>query len=210
MRIAIIGAGRIGKSLGRWAAASGYEVSFSSKNNESASLAAEDAGHGAQAMPTLAAVAAAEMIVLAVPYSAVKNVVDEVKPLLRGKILIDLTNAINADFTGLSLGFTTSAAEELAKLAPEAKVVKAFNTVFASFFDAQNPLIDGHKISVVYAGDDAGAKGKVSELITCLGFDAVDGGPLINARQIEPLGMLNILLAFKQGLGNGIGFALLR
>ena len=209
MKIAVIGSGNIGKSLGSWIAQVGYEVTFSAKNPDHAKAAAEAAGHGAQAASIRDAVANADMILLAVPYKAISALISELKPHLKGKIIIDPSNAINADFSGLQLGFTTSAAEEIAKLAPEAIVVKAFNTIFASIFASKNPQIDGRAISVIFAGDDADAKGKVGALIAQLGFDAIDAGPLSVARNIEPLGMLNILLAYKQGMGPGIGFKLL-
>lgn len=209
MKIAVIGSGHIGRSLGGWAAELGYDITFTAKNMEHAREAADAAGHGARAVPLHEAVASADMVLLAVPYASAKAVISEVKPLLKGKILIDPTNAVNADYSGLLLGYDTSAAEELAALAPEAKVVKAFNTVFASFFTAKNPQVGGHSLSVLYAGDDAEAKKEVGQLIARLGFDAIDAGSLSVAREIEPMGMLNIRLAFKQGLGAGIGFTLL-
>jgi predicted dinucleotide-binding enzyme len=210
MKIAVIGSGNIGKSLGSWAAQVGYEVIFCAKNADHAQAAAEAAGHGAQAAPVGEAVSAADMIVLAIPYLAVSGMIGDIAPLLTGKVLIDVTNALKADYSGLAVGLTSSGAEEIAKAAPEAYVVKAFNTVFAPIFAAKNPKIAGRAISVIYAGDDVEAKGKVKTLITSLGFDAIDAGPLSAARNIEPMGMLNIQLGFMQGLGTGIGFSLLR
>jgi 8-hydroxy-5-deazaflavin:NADPH oxidoreductase len=89
-------------------------------------------------------------------------------------------------------------------------VVKAFNAVFAEVYASQNPKIDGQTISIFFAGDDAEAKQKVGELIERLGFDAVDAGPLQNARYLEPLSLLNIHLGRVLGFGTQIGFALLR
>lgn len=117
-------------------------------------------------------------MLLAVPYGAVKEVVTEIRHLLRGKTVIDATNALSADFSSLTLGFTTSAAEEIAKLVPDAHVVKAFNTVFAQVYASQNPKIQGKAISVFVAGDNTEAKDKVQELITKMGFDVVNAGPL--------------------------------
>ena len=210
MKIAIIGSGNIGKSLGGWAAAVGYDVIFCAKNEDHAQATATAAGHGARSAAVREAVAAADMVLLAVPYAAVRELLTDIRPLLNNKVLIDPTNALNADFSGLILGYSTSAAEEIAALVPEAKVVKAFNTVFASIFMSRNPLLDNHAVSIVFAGDDPEAKQKVRDLIVRLGFDAVDAGPLSSAREIEPLGMLNIRLAYKQGLGSNIGFSLLR
>src|SRR5690242_18677437 len=130
MKLAVIGSGNIGKSIGTWASRENYEVIFSAKNEQHAQEAAKAAGNNAKAADVQKAVEMADVVLLAVPYDAVKDVIAEVGPQLKGKVLIDATNALTNDFSGLKLGFTTSAAEEIAKLAPEAKVVKAFNTVF--------------------------------------------------------------------------------
>jgi len=153
---------------------------------------------------------AADVVLLAVPYDAVKEVIAEAGPRLNGKVLIDATNAVTEDYSALKLGFTTSAAEEIAKLAPQAKVVKAFNTVFASVYASQDPKIKGNPISVFYAGDDPDAKAKVAELIEKMGFDAVDAGPLKAARNLEPLALLNISLGYGMGHGTAVGFSFVR
>lgn len=110
----------------------------------------------------------------------------------------------------MTLGFSTSAAEEIAKLVPEAKVIKAFNTLFAQIFASQNPEIKGNRLTVFYAGDDKDAKIKVAELISKMGFDAVDSGPLSAAKYLEPLAFLNISLGYGLGNGTSIGFSLNR
>lgn len=210
MKLAVIGSGNIGKSIGTWASKKNYEVIFAAKNEQHAQEAARGAGNNATAADVKKAVEMADVILLAVPYDAVKEVIAEVGPLLKDKVLIDATNALTQDFSGLKLGFTTSAAEEIAKLAPEAKVVKAFNTVFASVFASQNPKIKGSTISVFYAGDDQNAKTKVAELIDKMGFDAVDAGPLKAARNLEPLALLNIGLGYGMGHGTSVGFSYIR
>jgi predicted dinucleotide-binding enzyme len=93
---------------------------------------------------------------------------------------------------------------------PDAHVVKAFNTVFAQVYASQNPKIQGKSISVFVAGDNKEATEKVQTLITKMGFDVVNAGPLKSARNIEPLAMLNISLGYGQGLGTSMGFTLLR
>ncbi len=207
MKLAIIGSGNIGKSIGTWASGIGYDVIFSAKNAEHAKEAAKAAGNNAKYEKTHEAMKQADMILLAVPYSAVKDVLENMGPHLKDKVLIDATNPLNADYSGLEIGFTTSAAEEIAKLAPGAKVVKAFNTVFASVYASQNPQIKGNKISVFYASDDKEAKMKVADLINGMGFDAVDAGPLKAARNIEPMAMLNISLGYGMGHGTSVGFS---
>ena len=210
MKLGVIGSGNIGKGIGSWAAKLGYEVTFSAKNDAGAKAAAQAAGHGAKAASVRGAVETADLLLLAVPYGAVKDIVSQLGPLLRGKTMIDATNALSSDFSSLTLGFTTSAAEEIAKLIPDAHVVKAFNTVFAQIYASQNPKIQGKAVSVFVAGDNKEATEKVQALITKMGFDVVNAGPLKSARTIEPLAMLNIALGYGQGLGTSIGFALLR
>ncbi len=89
-------------------------------------------------------------------------------------------------------------------------MVKAFNAVFAEVYASQDPRRDGRAISIFYAGDDWSAKEEVRTLISRLGFDAVDAGPLKNARYLEPLSLLNIHLGRVLGFGTQIGFTLLR
>jgi 8-hydroxy-5-deazaflavin:NADPH oxidoreductase len=210
MKLAVIGSGNIGKSIGAWASKIGYEVIFAAKNLQHAQDAATATGNNAKSANVPQAIEQAEIVLIAVPYGAVKEVLSEAGSQLKGKVLIDATNALNADYSGLTVGFTSSAAEEIAKLAPGAKVVKAFNTVFASVFASQNPKIKGNKISVFYAGDDKEAKSKVADLINKMGFDSVDAGALKAARNLEPMALLNISLGYGLGHGTSIGFSFLR
>lgn len=210
MKLAVIGSGNMGKSIGKWAGQAGYEVIFSAKNPEHARDAAKAAGKNSKSGTLAEAVKMADMVLLAVPHTAVKEILPEIKPFMKGKVLIDLTNPLNSDFTGLSLGFTTSAAEEIQKSLPDAKVVKAFNTVFASIFASQNPSLKGSKVAIFYASDDKEGKEKVAELITKMGLDAVDCGPLKASRDLEPLAFLNISLGYSQGHGTSIGFSFIR
>lgn len=210
MKLAIIGSGNIGKSIGTWASKVGYDVTFSSRNPQHAQEAAKAAGNKASSASISDAVDQADMVLLAVPYGAVKEVLTGLGSKLKGKVLIDATNALTADYSSLALGFTTSAAEEIEKLSPGAKVVKAFNTVFASVFAGQNPEIKGKKISVFYASDDKEAKTEVGDLIGKMGFDAVDAGPLKAARNLEPMALLNISLGYGLGHGTSIGFSFIR
>lgn len=150
----------------------------------------------------------AEIVVLAVPFSAVHDTVKAIGPnALNGKVLVDVTNA--AGPSGLAVGFTTSGAEDLAKLVPGARVVKAFNTVFAPLMSAGR--IGGEPIALLVAGDDDTAKQTVSRLGKDLGFDPVDAGPLKNARYLEPLAMQMIYLAYgPPKMGTNLGLKLLR
>lgn len=210
LKLAIIGSGNIGRSIGSWAAAAGYDVAFSARRDEHAKAAAGEAGKNSVAGSASEVIQDADMVLLAVPYSAVKDVIAETGSQLSNKVLIDATNPLKPDYSGLSIGFTTSAAEEIQKLVPGSLVVKAFNTVFADVFKSQNPVIKGNIISVFIAGDDSEAKNKVSELVRKMGFDAVDTGPLKSARNLEPLALLNVGLGYGQGYGTMVGFSFLR
>lgn len=143
------------------------------------------------------AVAKADLVIVAIPYDPAIAIIKSLD--LAGKVVVDMTNPLKPDFSSLALGFTTSAAEELQKLAPAAHVVKAYNTVFAALFDA-----DTSAIPVFIAGDDKAATEKVAALVTQSGFKADIVGGLDAARLIEPLGMLNIKLGYHLGRGTRI------
>lgn len=209
MKLGIIGAGNMGKALGKLAAKAGYEVLYAAQTEASAKAAAESTAHGARFGSVREAVAFGDLVLLAVPFGAVEAVLGDVTTSLAGKILIDLTNPLAPDFMSLTLGFETSAGEEIAKLAPGARVVKAFNTVFAQVLN-DGPRISGEKVTVFFAGDDAAAKGTVERFIQELGFDAVHAGPLRNARYLEPATELLIQLAYGQGMGTELSLQALR
>jgi 8-hydroxy-5-deazaflavin:NADPH oxidoreductase len=147
------------------------------------------------------AVRDADIVVLALPYDAA---LDAVKSLdLRGKTVVDMTNPITPDYSGLRMGHTTSAAEELQQAAPDANVVKAFNTIFSALF-AASPAATA-TVPIFIAGDDEGAVNAVADLATVAGFAVEKAGKLDGARLLEPVGMLNIRLGF--GLGQGTSIA---
>jgi predicted dinucleotide-binding enzyme len=123
---------------------------------------------------------------------------------LQGKVVVDITNPLTADYMGLTLGHSTSAAEEIAKAVPDAHVVKAFNTVLAQVLGQGAALADGSKVTVFYAGDNDAAKATVRTLTESLGFATADAGGLINARYLEPVAGLNIYFAYGAGRGTAI------
>ena len=138
-----------------------------------------------------------EVVILAVPFGAVHDTVRAIGPnALMGKILVDATNPI-ADSGGWALGFSTSGAEELAKLVPGARVVKAFNTVFAS--NQADPKASDQPIDGFVAGDDADAKAQVLELVESIGLKPLDVGPLSAARYLEGMAFINIGLNAQNG-----------
>lgn len=204
MRLGIIGAGHVGGTLGRLWEAQGHDVRFGVRNPSS------ESGGGLPHNRTgvISDVAAfADVIVLAVPYEATADALKATGPLA-GKTVIDCTNPLLPDLAGLAVGTTTSAAEEVAKLVPAAKVVKCFNTLgYANF---ANPMFGDEKASMFYCGDDAGVKMIVAELGNQLGFDMIDSGPLSQARWLEAMAMLWITMAYKYGGAPRSAFRLLR
>ncbi len=183
VKIGIIGNGNVGGALARGLKRAGHEV--------------KTAGDDKQA--TRATAAWADVVLLAVPFGAIDDVVKTVGDAL-------VTNALDTNMQ-LALGFTTSGAEELQRKAPRARVVKAFNTVFAQHMETGK--LSGQTMTAFVAGDDAGAKETVRELARGIGFDAIDAGPLKNARLLEPLGFFNIQLGYVLGMGTQTGFKLL-
>ena len=152
------------------------------------------------------AVAGADVIVLAVPWSAVEESISSLGDV-SGRVIIDATNPFVRGLD-LALGHTWSGGEQVAELASGARVVKALNVVDARLLDGH--LLDGRQISIPIAGDDADAKQVASKLIYDLGFDVVDAGALVSSRLLEPLALLMIRLSMKKSLGAEIGFRVLR
>ena len=198
MKVAIIGTGNMGAGLATELAAAKFEVIIGSRDPAKAAALAEKIGGGAQGGGIAAAVKLADTVILALPYGAIADVL-RVAGDLSGKTLVDITNPISADYKSLVIGHTTSAAEEIQALAPSAKVVKAFNTIFAPLLPAE--ARKAKTLQVFVASDDAGAKDKVSQLAKAIGFEPVDAGPLSNSRFIEPIGEMNIHFGFFLGKG---------
>jgi predicted dinucleotide-binding enzyme len=201
MKITVIGAGNMGSAFVKQLTRAGHQVSVTARDAAKAERLA--AAHpGAHAVPT-ADVAGADAIVLATGYAdaatALRGAGD-----LKGKVVVDITNPLTADYMGLTLGHTTSAAEEIAKAAPGAEVVKAFNTVFASVLAEGADFGEGRKVTVFVASDSERAKKTAATLAESMGFAVLDAGGLKNARYLEPLAGLNIYLGYGAGLGTAI------
>lgn len=206
MNVTVIGSGNMGSGFVKQLKKAGHDVRVTGRNAEKAQQLA--AQHGARAVGA-AETAASGVLILATGYA---DAVPALKALgaLDGKVVVDVTNPLTADYMGLTVGHTTSAAEEVAKAVPNAHVVKAFNTVFASVLAEGASLGTGKTVPVFVAGDDARAKSTVSEIARSIGFDVIDAGALKNARYLEPLAGLNIYLGYGAGLGTAIAPAWLR
>jgi 8-hydroxy-5-deazaflavin:NADPH oxidoreductase len=193
MNIAIIGAGNVGRALAGSFARAGHSVTLGSAHPETARAAAADVGVTA-ADSAAAAVAAGDIVVVAVPYPALPQLLDDLGDGLRGKIVVDATNPMRADYMGLAT-VGTSAAEEIQARAAGARVVKAFNTALAA--RQADPVVDGVEIDGFVAGDDDAAKATVLELVRSIGFKPIDAGPLEMARALEAMALLNITLQLR-------------
>lgn len=205
MKIAIIGSGKIGSGLARAWAAAGHAVVFGARNPGEAELVTLCRTLGASASGLAEAARDAEVVVLAMPYAALDQVLGAVGPL-DGKIVIDCTNAVGPRMT-LKYGHTTSAAEELQKVLPGARVFKSFNAQGAE--NLASPVYNGVPATNFFCGDDPAGRAIVAGLVAEVGFDAVDAGPLKNARLLEPLMLLWIACAGTLGTRD-IAFRLLR
>ena len=137
----------------------------------------------------------ADIIIAAVPYGAEKDVADKIREVANQKIVISIANPLNKTFNGLETDPGTSAAEELQKLLPNAKVVKAFNTTFAS--DFSQPVIDGKQVDAFIAGDDEEALSVVREMVETAGFNPIIAGNLATSRTLESMQLLLIQLGLK-------------
>lgn len=188
MDIAIIGAGNVGGALAGSFTRAGHSVTVTATSKESAEETA--AQTGARAAATNGeAVEAADAVILAVPYRALEEVLGDVGEALGGKVVVDATNRFNHEDPAGSVD-GTSASEQIQARVPGARVVKAFNTVFASL--QAHPIVDGTPLDGFVAADDEGAKKSVLGLVESIGFRPIDAGPLGMARGLEAMAVLII------------------
>ena len=192
MKIGIIGKGNVGTAIAVGLTRAGHQVKH---------------GHRDPKEPVFEAAKWGEVIFLAVPYENVQDAVEIIGSAADGKILVDVTNVIGEGMT-LAVGFSTSGAKELQKLVPKARVVKAFNTVFAQ--NQSTGHLDKEQLTLFVAGDDDAAKQTLMRLGKDIGFDPVDAGPLRSARYLEPMAMQLINLGYVLGMGTKIGIKLVK
>jgi NADPH-dependent F420 reductase len=149
----------------------------------------------------------ADIIIPAVPYKAEKEVAERIKEVATQKIVISMANPFNQTFDDLVTSADTSAAEELQKLLPNSKVVKAFNTTFAA--DFTQPVISGEQVDVFIAGDDEEALEIVVELVETVGFNPIVAGDLSVSRTLERMQLLLIQLNMKYNFNRQAGWKIL-
>lgn len=190
MKIAIIGKGNVGTALCSGLNRAGHETKF---------------GHRDPAEPVEDAAEWGEVIILGVPHENGDDAIEKIKPYADGKTVVDVMNAVGQDMD-LGISCNTSTAEETQKKLPKAKVVKAFNTIFAK--NQGTARVGDEKLTAFIAGNDSKAKQTVAQLSRDIGFDPVDCGPLKAARYLEAMGILIINLAYSYGMGPNIGYKL--
>jgi predicted dinucleotide-binding enzyme len=218
MDVTVIGTGNMGRAISRRLARGGADVLLVGKDLEATRRVAAEAAAadetGVQAddfrkalAGTAGSIRAAELadalaedvVVLALWHQQALDFARANAAALSGKVVVDIANPLNATYDGLVTPPGSSAAEELARVAPGTRVVKAFNTTFAPTLAAG--AVAGQPLDVFLAGDDADAKTVVARLIEAAGLRALDVGPLERARQLEGLGLLHIVLQGTLGTG---------
>ena len=211
MRVGILGSGLMGGKLGTIFARAGHEVVFSySRSREKLERLAREAGGGARAGAPPEAARESEVLLLAVHWSRVDDVLRQTGDL-SGKVVVTCSLPLNEDDTELVVAHTSSGAEELARKAPGAAVVSALTSapsevlfgVFAARDKSPRP-------NMLYCGDDAGAKIVAARLVSDVGFEPLDAGPLRVARYIEPFTMLVGRLAYEGEGGPELAYRFVR
>jgi predicted dinucleotide-binding enzyme len=196
MKVAIIGTGNVGSAIGGTLVRAGHDVVFAARDQDEVQHVAEYVGAEAAASPA-AAVNAADVVILAVPWGAVDAVTNEIRDASDDTVVVDVTNPLTSDYSALVTSGGPSAAETVAQRLPRAHVVKAFNTLFGSV--QADPKALGTTVDAFYATDDPIARERIAELLSSIGFRPVNVGGLAAARELEALAFLNIRLQMLTG-----------
>ena len=201
MDLTIIGSGNMARGIGSRALAGGHGVTVVAKDEEHAQEARKAIGESAQVV--VGGPVEGDVVVLAVYYPDAREAVEQHAGELAGKAVVDVTNPVNERLDGLVVPPDGSATGELAKLAPEGRFVKAFNTTFARTLDSGE--VSGQPLDVLIAGDDEDSKQTVATLARDGGLNPIDVGSLSRARELEALGLLHMTI--QNELGTGFGSA---
>ncbi|MFC9685532.1 NADPH-dependent F420 reductase [Streptomyces sp. NPDC056948] len=206
MQITIVGAGNMARGIATRALVGGHPVTITAKDPAKAvqlvdELPAQSPEDAQVRAADDSAVDTADIVVLAVPFTAAKELVASYGARLRGKIVVDISNPVDASLDALVVAPGTSAAEELAEvITPDSHVVKAFNTTFAATLVAGQ--VNGTPLDVFIAGDDEAARKQVADLVASGGLNPVDVGALKHARELEGFQLLHMALQIRDG-GHG-------
>lgn len=199
MEITIIGTGNMAKGIGTRLVSGGHSVAIHARDETKGKELAEQlrkAGEDAEVTVAAVGTEADEIVILATPYAETENIGKQYGGFA-GKIVVDITNPVDFDTFQLIPEPGQSGAQEIAKLLPEAAVVKAFNTTLAGPLESGE--VDGKVLDVFLAGDDEAAKAKVSELVETSGMRPIDVGPLANARHLEGFGLIQMAVQDQIG-----------
>jgi hypothetical protein len=202
MNITLIGTGNMGSAFAQQLSQAGHQVRITGRDLDKARAVAAQ-HQNVEAFAVEQALGQNEVVIVA---TAFQDAVAALSSLgsLEGKVVIDITNPLTADYMGLTIGHSTSAAEEIAKALPGVELVKGFNTLFAQVLASGPTFANGQQGSVFLASDSARAKQTAVALAQSLGWNTLDAGGLVNARYLEALAGLNIYLGYGAGLGTQI------
>ncbi len=198
MKYAILGSGNVGTTITRAVTAAGHEAVVADVDESALSALAAEIPAASTTSDTGQAVADADVVVLAVPFDVVEDLVSAHAAALAETVVVDATNPLAADLSGLVTDAGPAGAQRVQAAAPGARVVKAFNTVFAG--NQAEAEVDGVQLDGFVAGDDADAKQVVTELLEHVGYRVIDVGGLSAARYLEGMAFLNIALNAQNGL----------
>jgi predicted dinucleotide-binding enzyme len=210
MKIGFIGTGNVGGALAKSLGSKGHSVYLGARDTNSEELKELVSGIGIQASvhSIKDAVQRSEVIILATPWKISEELVKSLAEDLKGKILIDCTNPLKPDLSGLEVGHTNSGGEVIQAAAPHARVYKAFNTTGFNIMEA--PVLESKKAVMFFCGNDQESRHIVQDIIKDVGFESIDAGPLITARLLEPYALLWISSAYKFGQGRDFAFSIVR
>ncbi len=201
MDFTIIGAGNMGRALAARLSGGGNSIVVMDRDDAEAARLADELT-SVRAAPYGSPIET-EAVILAVYAPSIPEIIQRYGDQLSGRIVIDISNALNPTFDDLAFPPDDSSAENTARLAPGAMVIKAFNTTLSGPLTAGQ--VDGRPLDVFIAGDDADAKARLSQAIAASGLRPLDAGPLKRARILEGIGFLHIKL--QDSLGTNWGSA---
>jgi 8-hydroxy-5-deazaflavin:NADPH oxidoreductase len=200
-KIGLIGGGNLGRHLASLWVGAGHDVAVGVRGGER-----HDSGAAYRVVSVEGAAAHGEVVALALPFAALASTLPPLASALAGKVVVDATNPVKDDWSPLPLGEGNSGGEEAGRLLPGARVVKAFNTVFADVMTPTRLARGGRRVTAFVAGDDEAANELVARLAADAGFAPLVVGPLANARYLEAMAHLNIALAVGRGGGTDAAF----
>lgn len=210
MKIGFIGTGNVGGALAKSLGRKGHSIYLGNRDTSSqdAQELAREIGAHASVHSLSETISKSDVILLATPWKVSEELVKSMATDLKNKILIDCTNPLKPDLSGLEVGHISSGGEVIQAAAPMAKIFKAFNTT--GFNIMESPILESRKAVMFFCGNDQDSRHLVQEIIRDVGFESVDAGPLQTARLLEPYALLWIQSAYKFGMGRDFAFDLIR